>query len=144
MSDVKKENEKRTTRYIDRTIQNGLVSTNSNKIVSRKHMLANKSFSSGRSSNDLNRYSHAHSSRPSSSSLINGCQPLNGTHPMLDRNKHKKSQNPEIMKRTLRYDTLYFWVCLYNSIFNRERIVHLLAVRPYKKPELSDRMNRGN
>merc|ERR1712061_297273 len=34
-------------------------------------------------------------------------------------------QNPEIMKRTL-----------------RERIVHLLAVRPYKKPELMLRINR--
>jgi hypothetical protein len=25
----------------------------------------------------------------------------------------------------------------------RERLIHLLAVRPYKKPELYDRINKG-
>lgn len=148
MSNVKMENEKRTTRYLDRTSSNS-----SNKIVSRKHILAAKTL--GSRSNDLHRYSHAHkvpansqaensranaasvpqnsmasreahnqASNPSTT-LINGYQPLNGSHPMLDRNKHKKPQNPEIMKRSL-----------------RERVVHLLAVRPYKKPEISERMNR--
>ena len=125
MSNVKMENEKRTTRYLDRTSSNS-----SNKIVSRKHILAAKTL--GSRSNDLHRYSHAHkvpansqaensranaasvpqnsmasreahnqASNPSTT-LINGYQPLNGSHPMLDRNKHKKPQNPEIMKRSLR------------------------------------------
>ena len=112
MSDVKKENEKRTTRYLDRTSSSagstsGLVN---NKIVSRKHILANKKFSGGRS-NDLHRYSHTHGSQNSrnasaSSNMAPAANPaasgLNGCHPMLDRNKHKRPTNPEIMKRTLK------------------------------------------
>lgn len=99
MSDVKKENEKRTTQFIDRT-SNGLVG---NKIVSRKTILANKSsnFSSDRG-NEFHRYSqtHGHGSRPHGGLLA-------GSHPMLDRNadKHKRrggQQPSEIMKRSLR------------------------------------------
>lgn len=26
---------------------------------------------------------------------------------------------------------------------NRERLIHVLALRPYKKPELYDRINKG-
>ena len=134
MSNVKKDNENRSTRILENrnsSTANGLV-TSSNKIVSRKHILANRPSGGGRS-NDLHRYSHTHgygSNKPSSSSSASSNstlshQPLNGCHPMLDRSKHKKPINSEIMKRSL-----------------RERIVHLLAVRPYKKPELLDRMNR--
>lgn len=32
---------------------------------------------------------------------------------------------------------------LTNGYFYRERLIHLLAVRPYKKPELLDRIHRG-
>ena len=113
MSDVKKEAEKRTTRYLDRTSSSsGGVSSlvNSNKIVSRKQILANKSLSTSRS-NDLHRYSHTHGQQnprhhannsANSAAASNSNSLLNGCHPMLDRSKHKRPNNPEIMKRTLR------------------------------------------
>lgn len=129
MSDVKKENEKRTTRYLDKTGGNGLVTGNShNKIVSTKQQLLAKKNSSNFSLNQRancdfsSRFSHSASAMQSVSSRGQ----LSGIHPMLDKQKHKRAQtNSEIMKRPL-----------------RERIVHLLAVRPYKKPELVDRINR--
>ena len=113
MSNVKKDNENRSTRILENrnsSTANGLV-TSSNKIVSRKHILANRPSGGGRS-NDLHRYSHTHgygSNKPSSSSSASSNstlshQPLNGCHPMLDRSKHKKPINSEIMKRSLRYD----------------------------------------
>lgn len=111
MSDVKKENEKRTTVFIeDRSMAGGgLVSS---KIVRKpsSHHPYPKSFDAAA------RYGNA------SAGL------LPGSHPMLDRSQNKlckRAQNPEIMKRPL-----------------RERIVHLLAVRPYKKPELLLRINK--
>jgi RNA polymerase II elongation factor ELL len=195
MGDVKREQEKRTTRILDKSkigvapnCAGGLVG--SKQIVSRKHILANKSLQSSGRSNDLNKYSHSHGHgsrvgiKPNPASAVQSANhhsvssasqnvsavsagpsqsqqnqqhsqqaimpnhmpgmptgmsmgvsaasnnhglsshTLNGCHPMLDRNKHKnKPNNPEIMKRTL-----------------RERIVHLLAVRPLKKPELLARM----
>jgi len=112
MSDVKKENEKRTTRYIDRTGNSGLV--NSNKIVSRKQILANKSsnFSTGRA-NDFHRFSVTHGSGSSRPPTSGGLLP--GSHPMLDRNsaKHKRAPvNSEIMKRPLRYIICPYFLCL--------------------------------
>ena len=103
MSAVKKENEERTTRYLDKT-SNGLVNS-SHKIVSRKHILAGKS--STNRVNVMNRYSDTHGGSSAMSSNHHhhhrGPPPL---HPMLDRNmaKHKRAQtNSEIMKRPLRY-----------------------------------------
>jgi len=189
MGDVKREQEKRTTRILDKSkigvanCAGGLVGNK--QIVSRKHILANKSLQFDGRSNDLIKYSHSHghgsrvgikapdtavSADPSEvscsqkksavsagksqsqqnqqhsqqavpnhmpkptgmpmgvSSASNNhglsSHTLNASHPMLDRNMHKnKPNNTEIMKRTL-----------------RERIVHLLAVRPLKKPELLARM----
>ena len=128
LRDTQLEKDKRTTRILDKSkiggAAGGLVTNN----VSRKHILANKSLHAGRS-NDLNKYSHTHGhgSRmglnggngsqssvphpprpdPAHAHALNGChtQPLN-PHPFLDRNKHKKPNNPEIMKRTLRYKIL--------------------------------------
>ena len=127
MSDVKKDNDKRTARLqIDRTAANGLVSSNNKFVSSRKHMLVNRtsmsnsvsasntfpsslssSSSTSSSSNsisansnpELHRYNHSQNphNRPP---LPNGLLPER--HPLFDRSKHKK-QNPEIMKRTLRY-----------------------------------------
>ncbi len=56
---------------------------------------------------------------------------LPGNHPMLDRSAapasySKSHMNLDLMKRPL-----------------KERIIHLLAVRPFKKPELILRINRG-
>ena len=179
MGDVKREQEKRTTRILDKSkigvapnCAGGLVG--SKQIVSRKHILANKSLQSSGRSNDLNKYSHSHghgsrvgikppasavSANPSVSSASQNVSAvsagpsqsqqnqqhsqqavpnhmpgmptgmsmgvssasnnhglsshtLNGCHPMLDRNKHKnKPNNPEIMKRTLRYaaKVYLFW-----------------------------------
>jgi len=128
MSDVKKENEKRTTKYLEDKARNGLV-PKSHNIVSEKMRLANKSshFSTNRATNINNtRFSHTHGG---SSGLPRGPPPhsgLSGSHPWLDRKQQKRAQtNSEIMKRPL-----------------RDRIVHLLAVRPYKKPELLDRITR--
>ena len=186
MGDVKREQEKRTTRILDKSkigvapnCAGGLVG--SKQIVSRKHILANKSLQSSGRSNDLNKYSHSHghgsrvgikapdtavsadpsvsasqkksavSAGPSQSQqnqqhaqqqavtshmgmptgMPMGVSPsasnnhglsshtLNGCHPMLDRNKHKnKPNNPEIMKRTLRYvfEPRFDW--LYDIMFN--------------------------
>lgn len=136
LGDVKREQEKRTTRILDKSKIGGAAAglVSGKQIVSRKHILANKSVQSAGRSNDLIKYSHTHghgsrmsgqSQQPTPPLINNGCHTLNGCHPMLDRNKHKKPNNPEIMKRTL-----------------RERVVHLLAVRPLKKPELLDRMTR--
>ena len=178
MGDVKREQEKRTTRILDKSkigvapnCAGGLVG--SKQIVSRKHILANKSLQASGRSNDLIKYSHSHGhgSRvgikpPASAAPISANHPsvsasqnhvsavsagpsqsqqnqqhaqqavqtnhmgmptgmpmgvssasnnhglsshtLNGCHPMLDRNKHKnKPNNPEIMKRTLRYVTIF-------------------------------------
>ena len=65
MGDVKREQEKRTTRILDKSkigvapnCAGGLVG--SKQIVSRKHILANKSLQSSGRSNDLNKYSHSH------------------------------------------------------------------------------------
>ena len=178
MGDVKREQEKRTTRILDKSkigvapnCAGGLVG--SKQIVSRKHILANKSLQSSGRSNDLNKYSHSHGHgsrvgikpNPASSAVLQSANhpsvssasqnvsavsagpsqsqqnqqhsqqasmpnhmpgmptgmpmgvssasnthglsshTLNGCHPMLDRNKHKnKPNNPEIMKRTLRYE----------------------------------------
>ena len=118
MSDVKKENEKRTTRYLDKTGGNGLVSGNShnkNNFVShRKHLLVNKSNSSSNFSlnqqraNDFNshRYSHT-TSAASAASAMQSVSSRGGIpgHPMMDRSaaKQKRTQtNSEIMKRPLR------------------------------------------
>ena len=175
MGDVKREQEKRTTRILDKSkigvapnCAGGLVG--SKQIVSRKHILANKSLQSSGRSNDLNKYSHSHGHgsrvgiKPNPASAVQSANhhsvssasqnvsavsagpsqsqqnqqhsqqaimpnhmpgmptgmsmgvssasnnhglsshTLNGCHPMLDRNKHKnKPNNPEIMKRTLRY-----------------------------------------
>ena len=131
LRDTQLEKDKRTTRILDKSkiggAAGGLVTNN----VSRKHILANKSLHAGRS-NDLNKYSHTHGhgSRmglnggngsqssvphptrpdPAHAHALNGChtQPLN-PHPFLDRNKHKKPNNPEIMKRTLRYKYYYYY-----------------------------------
>ena len=115
MSAVKKENEERTTRYLDKT-SNGLVNS-SHKIVSRKHILAGKS--STNRVNVMNRYSDTHGGSSAMSSNHHhhhrGPPPL---HPMLDRNmaKHKRAQtNSEIMKRPLRYVVCYF-----------TRVIHIL------------------
>ena len=132
IGDVKREQEKRTTRILDKSKIGGVSSAaglvSGKRIVSRKHILANKSLQSAGRSNDLNKYSHTHGHGSRSHSQQPKPPPLikNGCHPMLDRNKHKNkpNYNPEIMKRTL-----------------RERIVHLLAVRPLKKPELMDRID---
>ena len=117
MSDVKKENEKRTTRYLDKTGGNGLVTGNShnkNNFVShRKHLLVNKSNSSSNFSlnqqraNDFNsRYSHT-TSAASAASAMQSVSSRGGIpgHPMMDRSaaKQKRTQiNSEIMKRPLR------------------------------------------
>lgn len=158
MSNVKKDNDRRTARLqIDRnSASNGLVTTN--KFVSSR----NKMIASAASANhhrqqqsnpeSLHRYNH--SSHGSTNQNPHNRPPpphhglLSGSHPMLDRSKHKK-QNPEIMKRTLRYIFLKISPYKKNNfnlssfVYYRERVVHLLAVRPLKKPELLDRMARG-
>lgn len=122
MSDVKKDNDRRTARLqIDRnSASNGLVTTTNKFVSSRNKMIASAAsshhhHSSARqqqSSNpEFNRYNHTSSSHGSThQNPHNRPQPppphhglLPGSHPMLDRSKHKK-HNPEIMKRTLRYN----------------------------------------
>ena len=116
MSDVKKDNDKRTARLqIDRTAANGLVSSNNKFVSSRKHMLVNRTSASANnfpssstsmtnisstanSNPELHRYNH--SQNPHNRPPPNGLLPER--HPLFDRSKHKK-HNPEIMKRTLRY-----------------------------------------
>lgn len=34
-------------------------------------------------------------------------------------------------------------MCFAFFLYNRERLIHVLALRPYKKPELYDRINKG-
>ena len=64
MGDVKREQEKRTTRILDKSkigvanCAGGLVGNK--QIVSRKHILANKSLQFDGRSNDLIKYSHSH------------------------------------------------------------------------------------
>lgn len=134
MSNVKKDNDRRTARLqIDRnSASNGLVTTN--KFVSSRNKIIASAASANhhrqQQSNPESLHRYNHSSHGSTNQNPHNRPPpphhglLSGSHPMLDRSKHKK-QNPEIMKRTL-----------------RERVVHLLAVRPLKKPELLDRMAR--
>ncbi|XP_059080916.1 RNA polymerase II elongation factor ELL-like [Tigriopus californicus] len=67
---------------------------------------------------------------PNSSSSSSSSSFLSETHPMLNRSPKGRSMmnfkpHSEIMKRPL-----------------KERIIHLLAVRPYKKPELLSRVTR--
>ncbi|EEB10116.1 conserved hypothetical protein [Pediculus humanus corporis] len=57
---------------------------------------------------------------------VTGPSKIKPFHSRIVSNNHaQKSGNPEIMRRPL-----------------RERVIHLLALRPYKKPELCDRMSR--
>lgn len=39
----------------------------------------------------------------------------------------------------------FYRIMLIHRFFlrNRERLIHLLALRPFKKPELYDRLNKG-
>ena len=133
MSDVKKDNDKRTARLqIDRTAANGLVSSNNKFVSSRKHMLANRTSSSANNSNSNHNFPSSFSNSSSSSASISANSnpelhrynhsqnphnrpqppqplPANGLlperHPLFDRSKHKK-HNPEIMKRTLRWESM--------------------------------------
>ena len=108
MSDVKKDNDKRTARLqIDRTAANGLVSSNNKFVSSRKHMLVNRTSASANnfpssstsmtnisstanSNPELHRYNH--SQNPHNRPPPNGLLPER--HPLFDRSKHKK-HNPE-------------------------------------------------
>lgn len=116
MVEVKRENEKRTTQFLDRepsSAKRGLPTPST-----RNSAIPNKTSISD--SAPRQQYQH---------------QYLSGNHPLLDRprsngEKAKKSflpsaVNPELMRRPL-----------------RERIIHLLAVRPFKKPELLSRISR--
>ena len=112
MSNVKKDNDRRTARLqIDRnSASNGLVTTN--KFVSSRNKIIASAASANhhrqQQSNPESLHRYNHSSHGSTNQNPHNRPPpphhglLSGSHPMLDRSKHKK-QNPEIMKRTLRY-----------------------------------------
>ena len=135
MSDVKKENEKRTTQLLDRGPK-----TQAKRLIPPAMFNAN-SGSNSRSaipvpSNSINATSipkTGGSPRRSNGSSTSSYLP--GNHPMLERHRgpdsatrtKKVNYNPDLLRRPL-----------------RERIIHLLAVRPFKKPELLARISRGN
>lgn len=68
----------------------------------------------------------------------------------LSRNSGQQNhRNPDIMKKPIKWVSMtHFLPChvTYEFLcarFNRERLIHLLALRPFKKLELYDRLNRG-
>lgn len=148
MNEAKKESEKRTTQLLE----NG---GRKSKTVQRKVM--KQTFSrNGRAASSLappkpqqqpqhhHPHPHHHHHHPPAGSAIGGAGAgpgsrdyLSGKHPLLDRKRpggagghghgaDGGTANPQLMKRPL-----------------RERLIHLLAVRPMKKPELLDRVTRG-
>lgn len=69
----------------------------------------------------------------------------------LSRNGGQQNhRNPDIMRKPIKWviDAITsFSTCVLISTFffslSRERLIHLLALRPFKKLELYDRLNRG-
>jgi len=144
---AQKESEKRTTQFLDRGPGSG--SKSIARVYHPPRPAANRPASSSSSSSSstphmVNGQQKARNgnNHPSSSGAINNHHHpyLSGKHPMLDRKKNSPNStmkpkphhyhppaptNSEVIRRPL-----------------KERIIHLLAVRPYKKPELMARIIR--
>ena len=143
MEEAKKESDKRSTRILEnRPTGGGSSRLGGGSKVVRKPLNHHRALLGVSSSSSSSSSVPANPLKGLVSAPSNPRLPEN--HPMLER-KHRPNNsyhythankssslggmgvaNPEIMRRPL-----------------KERIIHLLAVRPYKKPELMSRIQRG-
>jgi hypothetical protein len=147
---------------------NSLNSTSSNKRPHESNLIGNLSDIGPQQSTPFQSQNHSHSYNQANSSpdpiyqhdiALNGVVGDNVDHQRtnsglnLNRNGGQKNHRiPDIMKKPIKYVFNSYFVRLQTShvqiflftLFCRERLIHLLALRPFKKPELYDRLTRGN
>ena len=124
MLEVNQEKEKRTTQLLEREP--------SSRVAPRGLILTPASGSSGGMPSVIPRkYQQQHRPHPARSAIGGGGggsrrQHHSYPHHHHHHHHHNHHANQDLMRRPL-----------------KERIIHLLAVRPYKKPELLARVARG-
>ena len=149
MFEAKKESEKRTTQFLDRRPPPSSARAKyvrkipTPAVANRKNTYTNTfANSSGNSGGGGNHGDSAISVKNQRTAHVHQGGFLSGTHPMLDRNAHKSSSS-----NSMASSSPFSKMSHVNSELIRrplkERIIHLLAVRPFKKPELLSRINRG-